>query len=289
MIELSLVVAGYRDDTLRRKLENLRDLALNGELAGVEVCVVILESERERLTLLSESWPFELRILEIPDAVMTGKYAISYKRNWGAKHAMGTVLLFTDDDVLHVPGGFQALLKPYRAGLRGIVSGDLKFEDGTVFQVSRTQRIHWMHLNGSLLAIDRPSFEALGGFKDDIRGRGGEDIELGYRASRSGVPMRRLETLTATHIGEPRTDAATAKACGYQAFHTARTHGAAYGLALGVHPAVLAVKQAFFALGLGGLIAPKRFVAYERGYLEGALSAKRELEGQAPASKERVS
>lgn len=287
--ELSLIVAGYRDDTLRRKLENLRDLALNGELEGVEVCVVILESERARLESLAGTWPFNLRVLEIPDAVMAGRYPISFKRNWGAKHASGTVLLFTDDDVLHAPGSLETLLEPYRNGFHGIVSGDLRFEDGTVFRVARAERIHWMHLNGSLLAMNRTSFNGLGGFKDDIRGRGGEDIELGYRAQKTGLPMRRLEGLTATHIGEPRTDADTARACGYQAFHTARVHGAGYALALGVHPALLAVKRALFSLGLGGLIASRRFVQYEHGYLEGALTAMRELETEPRTSSERAS
>ena len=93
--------------------------------------------------------------------------------------------------------------------------------------------------------------------------------------------MRRLPQLTATHIGEPRTDADTARACGYQAFHTSRVHGAGYALALGVHPVVLHLKRTLFALGLGGLIAPKRFLQYERGYLEGALKAMREFETQA--------
>lgn len=275
MIELSIIVAGYRDDTLRRKLGNLRDLGV--ELTGIEVCIVILESERTRLTCLSEPWSFDLRVLEIPEAAAIDRYAISFKRNWGAKRASGTVLLFTDDDVVHVPGSFGALLEPYRAGYRGIISGDLRFEDDTVFCVSRTERIHWMHLNGSLLGIDRESFEALSGFREDIRGRGGEDIELGYRATRRGIPMRRLAHLTAIHLGEPRTDAATARACGYQAFSTARVHGSTYALALGVHPVLLGVKRVFFAVGLGGLIAPKRFIEYERGYLEGALEARREL------------
>lgn len=287
--ELSLIVAGYRDDTLRRKLENLRDLAQNGELSGVEVCIVILGSERERLESLRQEWSFVLRVFEVPDAIMAGKYPISFKRNWGAKHAFGTVLLFTDDDVLHEPGSFTVLLEPYRNGFRGIISGDLCFEDGTVFRVARTERIYFLHLNGSLLAVDRASFEGLGGFKDDIRGRGGEDIELGYRAQQAGVPMRRLARLTATHIGQPRTDAQTARACGYQAFHTARVHGTGYALALGVHPVLLRLKRALFALGLGGLIAPRRFIQYERGYLEGALTAMRELKTPPQSSSGRVS
>jgi Glycosyltransferase like family 2 len=273
---LSLIVPGYRDDSLKRKLDSLTQQSFS----NFEVLVVVLERERERLGSLEQPWPFQLRFVVIPDEAAEGKYFISLKRNWGVKAAASGLYMFTDDDVLHTKDSLKTFADFFANGFCGIATCDLRFENDAVFRLGAATApitdVKWMQLNGSLVVMDKATYQKVGTFKEDIRGRGGEDIDYGYRARHLGIAMKRLAGDWAIHEGAPRNDFATGKACGYGAYLTAQSHGQEYALALGVHPFSLALKSLAFRLELSRLFVGEYYKEYERGYLAGALEAREE-------------
>ena len=272
-MKISVIVPAYRRPALQAKLASFA-----AELpAELEILLVMYASEAENLVGAQAEFPsLPARNLIIPDR--PGLYPVAVKRNAGAREAGGEILLFTDDDVLYVPGAIESLQSLYSTGFKGIASPDLFYEDGSVLRAGRGQSLAWNRLNGSFLALDRESFAQLKGFREEIKGRGGEDIDLAYRARRMGIKLRRLEGKLAVHQGSPRADAQTGYACGYGAFNTARWNGAIYALGLGVHPLQLAFKSWALRLGAAGLFAPRAMWEYERGYLEGAREAQRGLD-----------
>jgi hypothetical protein len=272
-LSLSLIVPAYRDDTLSRKLETLTTQTLAAP--SFEVLVVVLERELAGLKSLQQVWPFVVRPVIIANEDAEGVYIIALKRNRGVLAAVTPLYMFTDDDVLHPPKSLEVFHSYYAAGFRGLATCDLRFEDGTLFRVSRNASVPWNRLNGSLLVIDASTFQNVGAFNEGIRGRGGEDIEYAYRAKQQGILLRRLEGDYAVHVGEPRTDFETGRTCGYQAYTTSQRYAADYAFALGVHPLSLRLKRLAFRLGIG---TTSRYAAYEQGYLQGALEAKRETQ-----------
>ncbi len=277
-----MIIPGYRDDSLKRKLESLTEQSLLA--SQFEVVVVVLETER--LESLNSLWPFALHKVVIPTEAVQDNYFISLKRNWGARAATTELYMFTDDDVLHPKDSLKTFTDFFAQGFRGMATCDLRFENNAVFRlgaVTSSNDVKWTQLNGSLVMMDKTTYQKVGAFKEDIRGRGGEDIDYGYRARRLGIAMKRLAGDWAIHEGAPRNDFATGKACGYGAYLTARGRGQEYALALGVHPLSLAFKSLAFRLGLSRLFVREYYQEYERGYLAGALEAKRET---APTNKE---
>lgn len=300
-MELSLIIPAYRDAALRRKLVSLAGQTFKAAL--FEVIVVTIGDEAKALTSAPGPWPFTMRLLTIPGAEAKGHYPISQKRNYGALVAEGKVLAFTDDDVLHPPNQLAGLQALFARGFHGIAVTDLIFEDHTVSRPAKGRFVAWTRLNGSLMAMDRPTYTRLGEFNEAI-GRGGdlgsgyhaiytdpsrerlrlggEDLEFGYRAMRLGVPILRVPTTPAIHIGAPRTDFATGRTSGYQAFTTAERYGWRYAAAVGVHPLLLHLKALAVRLSVDAWIFPRRYRAYERGYLNGALEAYRERIRKSP-------
>lgn len=272
-MKTSLIVPAYRRPALEAKLASLAAGDLPAEL---EILLVMYASEAETLAGAQAHFPsLPARNLIIPD--QPGLYPVAVKRNAGAREAKGELLIFTDDDVLYVPGAIEALQSLYSGGFKGIASADLFYEDGSVLKAGSGQRLAWNRLNGSFLALDRESFALLSGFREEIKGRGGEDIDLAFRARQMKVKLRRLEGKLAVHQGSPRADAQTGYACGYGAFNTARWNGAIYALGLGVHPLQLAFKSWALRVGAARLFAPRSMWEYEKGYLEGAREAQRGL------------
>jgi predicted glycosyltransferase involved in capsule biosynthesis len=278
---LSLIVPSHRNDSLKRKLESLKEQSLPA--SEFEVLVVILESEAEGLEALRSSWPFQLRTVLIPDDTATNKHIVSLKRNWGTKGASSNLYMFTDDDVFHTKDCLKTFADFFKTGFRGIATCDLRFESGAIFRLgSETETINnvrWMQLSSSLAVMDKGTFEKVGTFKENFRERG-EDVDYGYRAKQAGVAMKRLAGDWAVHEGAPRNDFATGKSSGYGAYLSAQAHDQAYALALGVHPFSLLLKSLAFRARLSRLFTTTYYKEYERGYLAGALEARREAGGR---------
>jgi hypothetical protein len=274
---LSLIIPSHRNDSLKRKLDSLTQQSL--PISQFEVLVIVLERERKGLDSLEQPWPFRLRPVVIPNREAENKHVVSLKRNKGVSVATSELYMFTDDDVLHTQDSLKIFTDFFATGFRGIATCDLRFENNAVFRLGPKTApitdVKWIQLSGSLAVMDKATFQQIGGFKEDFLERG-EDVDYGYRARNLGVTMKRLAGDWAIHEGAPRNDFATGKSSGYGAYLSARSHGQEYALALGVHPLSLVLKTFAFQLGLSRLFTTDYYKEYERGYLAGALQARRE-------------
>jgi GT2 family glycosyltransferase len=283
---LSLIVPSHRNESLRRKLDSLTQQSLPA--SQFEVLVVMLEGEREKLSSLEQDWSFQVHPVIIPDKAADNKHIVALKRNWGISVATSELYMLTDDDVFHTKDSLKTFVDFFADGFCGIATCDLRFENNVVFKLGAKTApvtdLRWVQFSTSLVVIDKVTYQRVGTFKEAFRGRG-EDIDYAYRARRLGVAMKRLAGDWAIHEGAPRNDFATGKSSGYGAYLAAREHGQGYALALGVHPVSLGLKSLAFSLGLSRLFVTNYYKQYERGYLEGALEARREERLEAEVGK----
>ena len=110
-------------------------------------------------------------------------------RNHGAKAARGEWLAFVDDDCEPQSGWLEALARA--AGEADVVEGrtvapgahDSPFEE---LVENENGGVLW----SCNLAVRREVFERLGGFDEDFREAGGEDMEFAWRVTRAGWRVR---------------------------------------------------------------------------------------------------
>jgi len=137
----------------------------------------------------------------------------SAARNYGARQAVGEILLFVDADVLVMPSHIDRLLtvleeQPNIAAIFG--SYDAEPRASGLISGYRNLLHHFMHQNGNQEAstfwagcgaIRRSVFEEIGGFDEkQFRHSSIEDIELGYRLRRAGYRILLDKRVQATHL-----------------------------------------------------------------------------------------
>lgn len=129
-------------------------------------------------------------------------------RNIGAGAASGEILVFIDADVLIKPESLSAIdaalaAKPEIAALFG--SYEAATRPGNFTSVFKNLQHHYTHQTSNeeantfwsgFGAVRRALFDAVGGFP---AGRKMEDIELGYRLTLSGYPIRLRKDLQVLH------------------------------------------------------------------------------------------
>ncbi len=265
-----LTVSTGRRELLLRKAEALAVQSLPPERFEWVVCLNGGD-DGTASALQALGLPFSLRVFDTDRVVSAG-----VARNACAQRTCGSVLLFSDDDCLPGAGDLAAHVAEQERGLCAAV-GAIHFQgaDGSV-NAWRPDRVGFWNLNGANSSVPGVAFRAVGGFDEGLSGYGGEDVELGYRLAAYGLPFRALPSAVARHLGpDPRAagDRAKARSAGLNAARVGRRHPQVRWR-LGVHPLQLGLKRLLFPLGLaswlerlGGASA-----AYERAYLEGALS-----------------
>jgi glycosyltransferase involved in cell wall biosynthesis len=228
----------------RQKLLEQKLLALAGQQGEFEVIVVAdgcTDDTPRFLNSYQASYP--LRVIYADGA------GTSAARNRGARAAQGDLLLFSDDDVLPktgwVEGHCQAHTAPQRVavghlalppGLRGCGAAELL-----------GPRVYWWNITGNSTSLSKALFEEVGGYDESFSGYGGEDPDLGYRLLKAGAQLVFAGSAKATHEAwdfPPKmlSKARSAGAAHLRVWHKHQDPHIAW--ALGVHPALLAVKLA---------------------------------------------
>jgi glycosyltransferase involved in cell wall biosynthesis len=170
-----------------------------------EVCIADDRSDDgtyERLLELSSRFPF--RLLRPPANLGRGGV-----RNLLAGEARGEILVFLDGDSRPQPGYFRAWedLDPGTAWIgktsyeRTPASGFSRFlEKGSgMGKRGGPGSVPSAYLASQNLRIAKTVFARAGGFRTDLPGWGGEDVDLGIRMARLGVPMRYRPEADARH------------------------------------------------------------------------------------------
>ncbi|MCH8062140.1 MAG: glycosyltransferase family 2 protein, partial [Chloroflexi bacterium] len=209
-IRLSVVIPTHnRRDLLQEMLTAFREQTLPA--SDFEVVVVIDGSTDDTLDMVHASeQPFELR------AVFQEQSGVAVARNRGAKEARGNVVLFLDDDIMphaqlleehlrmqtdNPPGVVLGRLIPADTGKR---SGWNVWEDAVLSNhyeaVADGRRPPaGRRLYSGNFSASRKAFLAVGGFNEELRR--GEDVELGFRFEREGVPFYFNHDASAIHRG----------------------------------------------------------------------------------------
>jgi glycosyltransferase involved in cell wall biosynthesis len=265
-----LTVAGGRPEALLRKAGALAQQTLEPERFEWVVCLNGGD-DGSAGPLQAMELPFSLKLFETSERLPAGA-----ARNACAARTCGSILLFSDDDCLPAPHTLAAHVAEQERGLCAAVGG-IDFDDGGRIDRWRPSRVGFWNLNGANSSVPAVAFREVGGFDEELAGYGGEDLELGYRLTRAGLPFRALPEATAVHLGpDPRAgaDLGKARAAGANAARLAQRHPP-LRWRVGLHPLQVATKRLLFATGLGAWLhrLGGGSVAYERAYLEGARDA----------------
>jgi GT2 family glycosyltransferase len=138
--------------------------------------------------------------------------------------------------------------------------------------ITRSGRAHWWNLSSASLSLERTLFERVGGYDPSFADYGGEDPELGYRLRALGARFVAVPEAVAEHWDERFELDLERKAFAAGRAHARvwRKHGdPRIALALGIHPAVAAVKGLLLN-DLVGRVVHGSWYRYERAYLAGA-------------------
>jgi glycosyltransferase involved in cell wall biosynthesis len=156
----------------------------------------------ERLRDLAAIFPF--RLLRPPQNL--GRGAI---RNLLAKEASAPVLVFVDGDCRILPGFFKAWEgADDGSAWLGRVSYDSHPPCGFSRFLSRGSGVGKLAPDREIPAayfisqnfrLSRAAFEKTGGFRTDLLGWGGEDVDLGYKLRALGLPMRYRKSAEVRH------------------------------------------------------------------------------------------
>jgi peptidoglycan/xylan/chitin deacetylase (PgdA/CDA1 family)/GT2 family glycosyltransferase len=198
MVELSVIIPTFnRAGLLRACLEALARQTQPS--IDFEVVVVVDgSSDNTREMLAQLPVPYSLRVHGQPNR------GAATARNKGAALAAGWLFLFLDDDIVADPDLVAAHVRAHRERGRMLGLGHLTCQllpgsDGFARQYAQWWNQHYVHLaDGSTplsfmdcwsgnMSVPRTSFYEAGGFATDLVRH--DDIELGYRLERLGLPM----------------------------------------------------------------------------------------------------
>ena len=198
MIEISVIIPTYnRAQQLRICLDALSSQTQPD--ADFEVVVVDDGSTDTTSTLLETlKTPYTLRFLKQEHSGQQNA------RNRGAQAARGRYCLFLDDDIVADPNLVTEHLRVQRQHNGVVAIGQIPIAlgataDGSVRYLAESWHAHYARLNrgirrpswrdcyGGNMSVPRASFFETGGFAVDLPR--GEDVELGYRLERHGLPF----------------------------------------------------------------------------------------------------
>lgn len=269
---LSVIVPTHN----RRALLEKKLRALEAQQGEFEVIVVADGCTDDTLEFLRQyKSPYTLRFIEVQPGL-----GAANARNRGAELAKGTLLLFSDDDVIPQAGWVEAHQKAHTRP-RTVAVGRLALPPelrGTGAAELGGPRAFWWNVTGNNSSLPKALFEEVGGYDSSFNGYGGEDPDLGYRLMRAGARLVFVRDALAVHEALDYRSKAIQKARQAGAAHVRvfkKHNDPRIAWALGVHPVQVALKMALLPSfkGLLGLRGD-----YELAYAWGAQQA---WEGQA--------
>src|SRR4051812_15089139 len=167
----------------------------------------------ERLAALRLGEGDSLRVVDNNPGSPDGEIPTpGYARNRGAERGKAEWLLFLDADVLPPPDLLDRYFEPHPGERTGLIAGGMEDEPVTTDAPAVAR---YAHLRGLMTQEDsfalgswgfpkaanalcrRAAFEAVGGFREDIRAA--EDADLTYRLKEAGWEVERRERAAVVH------------------------------------------------------------------------------------------
>jgi mycofactocin glycosyltransferase len=139
-----------------------------------------------------------------------------YARNRGSERGAADWLVFLDADVVPRPDLLDRYFDPAPRARTGVIAGGVTDEvvppdappaaryahlRGLMSQENTFSWLDWSFAQTSNAAFRRGAFEAVGGFREDIRAA--EDADLTYRLKAAGWEVERREEASAVHLSRP--------------------------------------------------------------------------------------
>jgi len=203
MTDLSVVIPTYnRLETLRWVIPSL--FASDLEAHRYEVIVADSQSDDGTTEYLAEMAALHPHLRHVPGPY-SGRAAA---RNAGIAVAQGTLVLFTDADIIAEPGLLRRHLQAHAASAaRGhrrvaVVGMELQVDSIETYErlrdepyrrrplhPSRRRRLDWLYFLTGNASVRREDLVELGGFDEHFTGYGHEDLELGFRLIRQGISI----------------------------------------------------------------------------------------------------
>ena len=197
-LRISVVVPTYnRLDTLRHVVPAL--LAQDVGLPAFEVIVadsLSNDGTAEYLAGVTRNAP-NVRHLPGPYSGRAGA------RNAGIAAANAPIVLFTDADIIASPDLLAKHLARHADAVpKAVVGCEVQVDSYEHYEQKRDRpevrkplhpatrtRISWLYFLTGNASVRKVDLERLGGFDEDFTGYGHEDLELGYRLERAGIPI----------------------------------------------------------------------------------------------------
>ena len=209
-VEISVVIPTYnRRNLLREMLSSLSQQTFPSE--NFEVLVVSDGSTDGTCEMVREfEGPYSLQVFQRKQA------GVAAARNHGASQARGHHLVFLDDDLLPFPQLLEEHHRTQNQDQEGVVLGHLIpagigkrggwniWEDRVLENHYRAMLMGQRPAAGRRLysgnfSVPREPFIDSGGFDEDLKR--GEDVELGFRLEKSGLPFYYNHGAVAIHRG----------------------------------------------------------------------------------------
>jgi GT2 family glycosyltransferase len=188
-MKISVVIGTYNQShILKKALESLFHQTLSPELYEIQVIdSSSLDDTKKMVEGLKPTCRFNYQV-----APNKGKTAA---RNLGIKLAKGEIIFLTDADMVAEPKlletHYLAQEKKPNASFEGLTINP----DGKPYIKAWLwpgKKLKWAYFLTGNLSIKKTTIVEAGLFDENFRGYGWEDIELGYRLSQMGVPLRYL-------------------------------------------------------------------------------------------------
>ena len=182
------------------------ELCLKSTIKAIEECglqaeVIYVDSQSTDNSLeLAKGYP------EVESFLITGRYNAAIARNIGVKESKGENLLFLDGDMELNPGFLNLIFDENQNLKFDFVSGNFVNnyydEAGGFLRKDFYQKIYVekdtvQYTTGGLFAIKRKHWLAVGGMRNKFKK--GQDLDLGYRLAKHGIPLLRKKELMAIH------------------------------------------------------------------------------------------
>ena len=202
-IKISVQICSYnRWHLLKRSLEALfaQDLPKD----EYEIVFVDDGSTDDSLSMarkLAETAPCRLKVLT------KSNDGLSRARNLGINNCEGEIILFMDDDTFADPALLSIHLAEHAAHPRAVVMGwvnhieELDPQGPRKYVMADFSRSFFWTSN---VSVRKKFVDEVGGFDDDFREYGWEDMELGYRLKRLGLERVVNEKAIVSHYKPPK-------------------------------------------------------------------------------------